>query len=325
MATPRGRRDSTSNSSATITLRRPNSASSKHPRSTEPEPLEELAAELSRASSVDAEVANLLQAQTNGIRQLDARQGARLIHDQMRAHIAHVEELNHQPVRPGVRRMLAKVLADASALGGWQALDVGAHPANPGNTSSAPNPQPEKPKTPHSSPSPPPSKRTCCSISATRGPAVEMVQFARHQATGTVPGLMATWLAAAHAEMATANGNADAAHIALDQAADLLPAEPDDLLPYLVLSTTHLARWRGNCLARLGDEDAIDELTAGLAAVTGTYARAEAGVRIDLATALLVHGDHGTAEDHLPPARILVGRTGSQRQKRRLQSIYLSF
>jgi hypothetical protein len=77
------------------------------------------------SSSVDAEVAKLLQAQTNGIRQLDARQCAQLIRQQMRAHIAHIEELNRHAVRPGVRRMLAKVLAHASALAGWQALDVG--------------------------------------------------------------------------------------------------------------------------------------------------------------------------------------------------------
>jgi uncharacterized protein YlxP (DUF503 family) len=132
---------------------------------------------------------------------------------------------------------------------------------------------------------------------------------------------METWLAAAQGEMATASEDSDAAHIALDKAADLLPAEPDDLLPYLVLSPSHLARWRGNCLARLGNKDAIDELNTGLAAVTGTYARAEAGVRIDLATAMLVHGDRGEAEEHLSKARILVGRTGSLRQKRRIESL----
>lgn len=63
------------------------------------------------------------------------------------------------------------------------------------------------------------------------------------------PALMETWLAAAQGELATASEDADAAHIALDRAADLLPAEADDLRPYLVLSESHLARWRGNRLA----------------------------------------------------------------------------
>jgi hypothetical protein len=85
----------------------------------EPEaPAEDLAFELARAASVDAEVAKLLQDQTDGIRRLDARQGAQLIREQMQAHIAHVEELNRHAVRPGVRGMLAGVLADASALAG---------------------------------------------------------------------------------------------------------------------------------------------------------------------------------------------------------------
>jgi hypothetical protein len=148
-----------------------------------------------------------------------------------------------------------------------------------------------------------------------------LVGYARQQAASTVPKLMETWLAAAQAEMATATGDADAARTALDQASGLLPAEPDNPLPYLVLSESHLARWRGNCLARLGYEDAIEELSNGLVAVTGTYARAEAGVRIDLATALLVHGERGNAEEHLRTARLLVSRTGSLRQRRRIDRL----
>ncbi|GAB3961147.1 hypothetical protein GCM10029978_012530 [Actinoallomurus acanthiterrae] len=81
----------------------------------------ESADELAQDASVDVEVANLLQAQTDDIRLLDGRQGAQLIHDQMRVHIAHIEKLNRHAVRPGVRSMLAKVLADTAALAGWQA------------------------------------------------------------------------------------------------------------------------------------------------------------------------------------------------------------
>ncbi|MDN3358919.1 XRE family transcriptional regulator [Actinomadura sp. DC4] len=286
----------------------------------EPESFEDLAVELARASSVDAEVAKLLQAQTDSIRQLDALQGAQLIREQMRAHIAHIEELNHHAVRPGVRSMLAKVLADASALAGWQALDVGTPRESWEHFERAKSAAREAEDS---------SLLAFATVEQAyvvldlgdAEQAAELVQHARHQSAGAVPALMQTWLTAAQAEMATAGGDADAAHLALDQATDLLPAEPDDSLPYLVLSETHLARWRGNCLARLGDENAIDELDRGLPAVTGTYARAEAGVRIDLATALLVHGEHRSVEEHLHVARILVGRTGSLRQKRRIESL----
>lgn len=286
----------------------------------EPEPADELVTELARASSIDAEVVKLLQAQTDSIRRLDVLQGAQLIRDQMCLHIAHIEELNRHAVRPGVRRMLAKVLADTSALAGWQALDVGMPRESWEHFERAKSAAREAED---------PSLLAFATAEQAYilldlndpEPATELVEHARHQSAGAIPALMETWLAAAQAEMATAAGDADAARTALDEACDLLPAEPDDLLPYLVLSEAHLARWRGNCLARLGDANAIDDLNEGLAAVTGTYARAEAGVRIDLASALLVHGERGPAKEHLRTARILVSRTGSLRQKRRIEGL----
>jgi tetratricopeptide (TPR) repeat protein len=287
---------------------------------TEPEPLEDLAIELARASSVDAEVTKLLQAQTDSIRQLDALQGAQLIREQMRSHITHIEELHRHAVRPGVRGLLAKVLADTSALAGWQALDVGTPRESWEHFERAKSAAREAEDPALLAFATAEQAYVLLDVGQTEE-AAELVEYARHQATGAVPVLMETWLAAAQGEMATASGDTDAAHIALDQAADLLPAKPDDPLPYLVLSASHLARWRGNCLARLGNKDAIDELSEGLAAVTGTYARAEAGVRIDLATALLANGDRREAEEHLRKARVLAGRTGSLRQKRRIISL----
>ncbi|WP_329250407.1 XRE family transcriptional regulator [Actinoallomurus sp. NBC_01490] len=290
------------------------------PEAPEQESLEDLAAELTRASAVDAEVAKLLQAQTDAIRRLDALQGAQLIRDQMRAHIAHIEELNRHAVRPGVRRMLAKVLADASALAGWQALDVGTPRESWEHFERAKSAarEAEDPSLLAFSTAEQAYVLLDLGDAAQAG---ELVNYARHQAARAVPALMESWLTAAQGEMATASGDATAARDLLDQAADLLPAEPDDQLPYVVLAEPHLARWRGNCLARLGDEDAIEELTRGLAAVTGNYARAEAGVRIDLATALLVRGERSLAEEHLRAAHTIAGRTGSLRQKRRVESL----
>jgi tetratricopeptide (TPR) repeat protein len=290
------------------------------PAAPDRDPVNELAVELSRASSVDAGVTELLQGQTDGIRLLDARQGAQLIRVQMSAHITHIEELNRHAVRPGVRGMLAKVLADTSALAGWQALDVGTPRESWEHFERAKAAAREA------------EDRSLLAFATAEQAyvlldlgdaerAAELVDYARKQAGSAVPSLMRTWLAAAHAEMCTATGNADAARLALDEASGLLPADPDDVLPYLVLNKTHLARWRGNCLARLGNEDAIEELTTGLAAVTGTYARAEASVRIDLATALLVRGERQAADEHLRSARILASRTGSLRQKRRIESL----
>ncbi|MDL4777592.1 helix-turn-helix domain-containing protein [Actinomadura xylanilytica] len=280
---------------------------------------DEFTLELARASSVDAEVAKLLQAQTDGIRALDARQGAQLIHGQMRAHIAHVEELNRHAVVPGVRGMLAKVLADTSALAGWQALDVGTLGESWRHFERAKSAAREAED---------PSLLAFATAEqayvlldlGNAEQAAELVGHARRQAAGKVPSLMSTWLAAAHAETAAALHDADAGAVrrTLDEAAGLLPTEPDEHLPYLVLNESHLARWRGNCFARLGDADVIEDLSAGLVGVDGTFARAEAGVRIDLATALLVRGERGPADEHLRAARVLASRTGSLRQKRRI-------
>lgn len=290
------------------------------PEAAEPEPAEDLAAELARASSVDAEVVKLLQAQTDSIRRLDALQGAQLIRDQMRAHIAHIEELTRHAVRPGIRRMLAKVLADTSALAGWQALDVGTPRESWEHFERAKSAAREAEDPSLLAFATAEQAYVLLDLGDSRQ-AGELVQYAHQESLGTVPRLMETWLTAARAEMATALGDADATRTDLDQAADLLPPEPDAALPYLVLSDTHLARWRGNCLARLGDEDALEELNKGLEAVIGTYARAEVGVRIDLASALLVHDERDLANEHLRTARALVGRTGSLRQKRRIEGL----
>jgi tetratricopeptide (TPR) repeat protein len=280
---------------------------------------DELALEIARASSIDAEVADLLQMQTEGIRQLDARQGAQLIREQMRAHIAHVEELNRHAVRPGVRGRLAKVLADASALAGWQALDVGTTREAWGHFERAKAAAREAEDDSLLAFATAEQAYVLLDLGDTEH-AAELVEYARRRAENTVPDLMRTWLAAAQAEMTAAAGNNQAARLALDEATGLLPAEPDALLPYLALNETHLGRWRGHCLARLGDAEAIDELSTALAGMNG-YARAEAGLRVDLATALLVRGERSAAEEHLRAARILIGRTGSLRQRRRIERL----
>lgn len=289
---------------------------------TDQQPLDELATELARAASVDAEVANLLQAQTDGLRLLDGRQGAQLIRDQMRAHIAHIEELHRHAVRPGVRGRLAKVLADTSALAGWQALDVGTPRESWEHFERAKSAARETEDPSLLAFATAEQAYVLLDIGHTEQ-ALELVEYAHQQATSKVSILTLTWLAAAQAEMAAAmrNPDPDAVRKALDEATSLLSTAPDDPLPYLVLNEAHLARWRGNCLARLGDADAIEQLSAGLIEVDGTYARAEAGVRIDLATALLVHDELGSAEEQLHMARVLVNRTGSLRQRRRIDRL----
>ena len=82
------------------------------------------------------------------------------------------------------------------------------------------------------------------------------------------------------------------------------------------------ARWRGNCLARLGEMTAIDSLMSALDDMgEGQYGRAEVSLRVDLALAFRARGDVVESQLHARRAGDLAGRTGSQRQRRRIAQL----
>jgi hypothetical protein len=101
-----------------------------------------------------------------------------------------------------------------------------------------------------------------------------------------------------------------------------LPAETSDPgLPFIFLSDAHLARWRGNCLVRLGDAAAVEHSLAALASMDSSFTRAEAGLRCDLAEAMLILGELDEAAGHVERARELALRVGSVRQRRRIERL----
>ena len=150
--------------------------------------------------------------------------------------------------------------------------------------------------------------------------AVELVREAQEVAKHHVPTRLSAWLYAAEAEVCAGAGDRLGCRRALDRATALLPSgpaiQPD--LPYIVLDETHLARWRGHSLSRLGDAGAVDNLYAALNRMDGTFTRAEAALRCDLAYAHVIRGEQGEARNHAREARKLASRTGSVRQLRRL-------
>ncbi len=89
--------------------------------------------------------------------------------------------------------------------------------------------------------------------------------------------------------------------------------------PYVILDSVHLARWRGHVLARFGDPEAVDVLTGALDQLDPSFARAEAALRVDLATALAAAGERDEARNHADRASALAGRLGSTRQRRRCE------
>lgn len=92
-------------------------------------------------------------------------------------------------------------------------------------------------------------------------------------------------------------------------------------MPSIFLNHSHLARWRGNALALLGEDDAINDLYVALATMDPTFVRAQAGLRCDLAHAHLVRGEYDEAHEHLRQARLLASRTGSLRHRRRIERL----
>lgn len=254
----------------------------------------ELRQRIAAAARVDRGTVEILQAQTDNIRRLDRRLGAPVLLDQMTAHVTTLRQLLRHAVLDSTRQPIAATLADAAALAGWQALDVGAISrawecyeiaGEAGRISGCPE-----------------------LLAHARGEqsyalldlgqpvqALHLVRQARHEAGTAIPVRMTSWLWSAEAELAAAAGlDTDARH-ALDHATAALPAGPaeDPDLPYLSLDEHHLTRWRGSALARLGDSEAIDQLGRALAGMPAEYIRATSGLHIDGSSDLSMGGLRG--------------------------------
>jgi hypothetical protein len=151
----------------------------------------------------------------------------------------------------------------------------------------------------------------------------EVIYHAREEVGSAVPNVLRSWLHAAEGEALAADGQRDNALRALDAATEsLATGGSGDALPYVMLDAGHLARWRGHCLARLGEAEAIDDLTTALGTMgEGQYGRAEASLRVDLALAFQARGDGTESRLHARRAADLAGRTGSERQRRRIAKL----
>jgi transcriptional regulator with XRE-family HTH domain len=165
----------------------------------------ELRGRIAAAARVDGAMVGILQAQTDNIRRLDRRLGAPVLLDQMTVHLSTLRQLLSHAVLDGTRQPIAAVPADAAALAGWQALDVGAISrawqcyevaTDAGEISGHPE-----------------------LLAHARGEqayalldlgqtadAVQLVREARQDAGTTVPPRMISWLWAAEAELAASAG-----------------------------------------------------------------------------------------------------------------------
>ncbi len=288
---------------------------------TEPESGNELLRQIATARNIDAGVLRVLQGETDAIRLLDRRLGAPAVAPKLEAHISQVETSLRHSLRPGHRGPLAAVLADASALAGWQSVDMGRVGAAWDHFERATAAAREA--------------GDPCLLAFAAGEqayvlldlhrshdALQMVRAAYDDTHAAIPHQIRGWLRAAEAEMAAAAGQESDCRHALDIAASEISYGPSgEDLPYLALNLTHLARWRGNCLVHFGDPQTANELAAALEAMDGTFTRAEAGLRCDLAAALHVSGERDEARHHLQRASELAQLTGSARQRSRIRDL----
>ncbi|MDQ3764553.1 MAG: tetratricopeptide repeat protein [Actinomycetota bacterium] len=281
----------------------------------------ELRARLTIARTVDQETVQVFRHQVDHARHVDRRFGALTQLDQLRSQIDQVQHLLTYRAGPQ-RPALAGVLVEASTLAGWQALDraaLGQAWAHYERAKAAAREAESAALLAHATAE---QAFVLIDLDETTA-AIDQLAHARHIANGAATPLLHAWLAAAHGETLAAAGHADDARRAFDTASDLLPADPiDPALPFLFLGDSHLDRWRGNALARVGAPDAIDQLTAALTRLPAGFIRARTGLLVDLAYAHAA-GDRDAALAYAQQARRLAAQIKSDRQQRRLNKLVL--
>jgi tetratricopeptide (TPR) repeat protein len=284
---------------------------------------DELVARIAVARSVDAGMIERFSRQVEDARHVDRRFGGVVLLDQLRSTIKQLEGLLTFSTASGHRQALAGVLTEASALAGWEALDRNAfsqawehHERAKSAAYEAKSPTLLAHATAQQA-------FILIDLGEITG-AVELLASARAVAENTAPSLLRAWLAAAHGEGLAAAGRRDDALRAFDAADSLVPSDPvDPAMPFLFLAGAHLDRWRGHTLARLGESDAINQLSQALPRLPAEFVRAKTSMLVDLAFAYAAAGDRDAALTYSREAKRLANQIKSDRQRRRLSGLVL--
>ncbi|MDS1271768.1 XRE family transcriptional regulator [Lipingzhangella sp. LS1_29] len=283
----------------------------------------ELIERIESTHSIPSSVVETLNQQTELLRTVDRQMGAAQLVDQMTAHINTLTDSLSFAVLPSVRQPIAESLAGASTLAAWQALDVGATERAWRHYEQAKSAARESGKPAYLAHA---MGEQAYVLSDAGKPdlSVELVTEALRISGSEVPPRVASWLFAAKAEFHAQCGQEPECRAALDSAEQYMPGDGllrDPDMPSIFLTQEHLLRWKGHSLALVGDSGAVGELYAALDALDSTFTRAEAGLRVDLAQAHLRWGQYSEATDQLGKARLLANRTGSVRQRNRIERL----
>jgi transcriptional regulator with XRE-family HTH domain len=284
---------------------------------------DELMSRIDAARSVSLTMVKTFMDQTELLRTMDRQMGAASLVDQMTAHLATLEDALTFAVLPETRRPVARALAGAATLAAWQALDVGAverawRHYELGKRAAQ---EAEEPMyLAHAT-----AEQAYVLCDAGRAPmAVELIRDAQRLGGEAMSPRLKAWLYAAEAEICARAGLQKECRRALEDAVRCLPsgveARDPDMLS-IFLNEGHLARWRGNALALIGDDEAVGSLYTALETADPTFIRASAGLRCDLAQAHIARGEYDQAHEHLRQARLVASRTGSVRHRRRIEQL----
>lgn len=290
----------------------------QHPRGAEE--AHALRRAISLSQRVDLRTIDLLAARTENIRMQDRRLGAAVVRDQITSHIASMESLLRHSVTHRWRAELAAVLADTATLAAWQSVDLGLLQTawQLFETAKAASQEARSPA--HYAHAMAEQAYVLLDLGMTAD-ADQCVGQAVEQYGAKVPARLRAWMYGVYAEVCAARGAERDALAALEHADDLLPpGSGDPELPFLCLDSSHLARWRGHCMSRLGAAGAVEDAASALEAMDRSFTRAEAGLRCDYATALAHTGEPEEASRQLEQARHLAMITSSARQLRRVEA-----
>jgi hypothetical protein len=266
----------------------------------------------------DGELVALLESQTQCLRMVDRQLGSSVQAAVAEAHVRQIEQILHHSIGDH-RAGLGAALAGAAVLAGWQALDRGEvenawalhELAKDGARESG-----DRALLAHAT-----AQQSMVLLDGGQPAlALELAKHGSRLASGKVAPLLQSWLAATEAESLAAVGEAVGARRQLDHAQRIHSPEGAEALPSLMLTEEHLDRWRGHCLAELGDPAAVEALRRAQSAEDDSV-RAATGLHADLALALLSVGQVDEAAQEASQAQTMAARYGSVRQRRRLQAV----
>ncbi|OAR26181.1 regulator [Streptomyces sp. ERV7] len=281
---------------------------------------DDLLTRIDAASSVSVSMVETFNSQTELLRTMDRQMGASGLVDQMSGHLAALEDALNFAVLPSARQPVALALAGASTLAAWQAIDSGAVERAWRHYELAKRAARDAESPMYLAHAMGEQAYVLCEAGRP-SLGVELVRDAQRTLGQAGSPRLWAWLHSAEAELCAHAGMPDDCQRALDAARASIPPGSEVRDPDMVsifLNSSHLARWRGNVLALLGDDDAVSSLYGALKVADPSFVRARAGLHADLVQAHLARAEYDDANTHLREARLLASRTGSVRQRRRV-------